>query len=263
MTGKNYRNYIENQNVDDNAKQVLDQLYDLQQRSLTTGRTTFSAFIDPATLRLCRSIFATPPAITCYGGYSAAEYQMIAFSESGHVSTDDFPIVTLCFDYNTRFGTIKHPHVLGSLLAVGIERKSIGDIVFGEGQFYVFVKTGMDAHIITEITKINRIGVKAKRVKQMANDVIIEDVTVKQLSVPSLRLDAVIAAGFTLSRTKASQYIKNAKVKCNYQLCDKVDYRVAIGDMISLRGHGRLYIDQHVGESKKAKTRLLVRITRR
>lgn len=263
MATKHYRGYIDAQNVDDATKQTLDQLYDLQQRTLNTGLTTFSAFVDPATLSLCHTTFATPPLITTYGGYGGAEYQMVAFSQEEPVGKNDFPIVILRFDYNTRFGTIKHPHVLGSLLATGIERKSIGDIVFGEDHFYAFVKSGIDAHIMAEISKINRIGVKLKRVKQVADDIASKDAVVKQLSVSSLRLDAVLAAGFSLSRSKAGQYINSAKVKCNYLPCDKVDYPVAIGDMISLRGHGRLYIDQHMGESKKAKLRLLVRITRR
>ncbi|MCD8008041.1 MAG: RNA-binding protein, partial [Clostridiales bacterium] len=57
-------------------------------------------------------------------------------------------------------------------------------------------------------------------------------------TVPSLRLDAVAAAGFSASRRAAAEAIAAGKVAVNWRTVTKTDCPVAQGDRLSWRGRG-------------------------
>lgn len=62
-------------------------------------------------------------------------------------------------------------------------------------------------------------------------------------TVSSLRLDAVVAGGFRLSRGTAAELIGMGRVKLRHLPEERPDARVAPGDAISVRGYGRLTVD--------------------
>ena len=70
-------------------------------------------------------------------------------------------------------------------------------------------------------------------------------------TVKSLRLDAVTAALFGLSRTTAAEQIRMGLVSLNYAVCEKADAPVQEGDVLSLRGHGKGSVTALGGRSKK------------
>jgi len=78
--------------------------------------------------------------------------------------------------------------------------------------------------------------------------------------VQTARLDAVVADGFHLSRGQAAALIEGGAVKLRHALMLRPDARVAEGDAISARGHGRLKIDW-IGEPTR-KGRLPMKATR-
>ena len=83
-----------------------------------------------------------------------------------------------------------------------------------------------------------------------------EDVFV---SVPSLRLDCVVAAAYKLSRTAADAAIQGGLVYVNAVLCDKPDKKLAVGDVLVLRGKGKRLLFAETGTSKKGRLHLTVR----
>ena len=76
----------------------------------------------------------------------------------------------------------------------------------------------------------------------------------------SLRLDAIMAAGWDLSRSQASEVIRSGRVRVNFRLCEKPDREMAEGDLISARGLGRLRFERDEGATRKG--RLAVRLIR-
>ncbi|MBE3576991.1 MAG: photosystem II S4 domain protein [Limnochordales bacterium] len=78
--------------------------------------------------------------------------------------------------------------------------------------------------------------------------------------VASLRLDAVAAAGFALSRSRMAREIRTARVKLNWKLQDDPAHPVKVGDTISLRGRGRVVVEALEGSSRKGRT--VVRLVR-
>lgn len=73
-------------------------------------------------------------------------------------------------------------------------------------------------------------------------------------TVASLRLDAVVASGFSLSRKRAAELIISGRISCNYRVCEKTDGIVRAGDVISARGFGKFVLTECDRKSKKGRT---------
>ena len=79
-------------------------------------------------------------------------------------------------------------------------------------------------------------------------------------TVPSLRLDGIISSGFSISRGKAADYVSAGKAELNYLPCMKGDKQVSEGDLVSVRGLGKLRLEKVGGNTKKG--RISIEISR-
>ena len=79
-------------------------------------------------------------------------------------------------------------------------------------------------------------------------------------TVSSLRLDAVAASGFSLSRGRAAELISSGKFQLNHRECTKPDRPVAEGDVLSCRGLGKCAVKTVGGPSKKG--RIMIELER-
>ena len=79
-----------------------------------------------------------------------------------------------------------------------------------------------------------------------------------RLTVQQERLDAVLAAACRLSRGEAQKLIAAGLVKLNHAINTRSDAKLAEGDLISARGHGRVRVDAFQGESRRG--RLIVNV---
>ena len=77
-------------------------------------------------------------------------------------------------------------------------------------------------------------------------------------TVASLRLDAVGAAGFGISRSKMAQAVEDERTEVNWQPAKSPSQTVKVGDIISIRGRGRIEIKEETGTSRKGRTGLLI-----
>ena len=78
---------------------------------------------------------------------------------------------------------------------------------------------------------------------------------VKELrdTVSSLRLDNVLAAGFSLSRGRAAEAVEKGSVQVNYVTCVKPGKPVSAGDTITCRGLGKCVLDSVGAPTKKGR----------
>ena len=77
-------------------------------------------------------------------------------------------------------------------------------------------------------------------------------------TVATPRLDAVLAAGFSLSRSKAAGYVSAGKVAVNHRECLKGDHQVEEGDVLTCRGLGKCVVKEVPGQSRKGRTMLVL-----
>ena len=74
----------------------------------------------------------------------------------------------------------------------------------------------------------------------------------------ALRLDAVLASGFSTSRSKAAQLVSAGRVSVNHRECMKSDRTVEQGDVLSCRGLGKCVVKEVLGQSKKGRIMLIL-----
>lgn len=175
---------------------------------------------------------------------------------------EDYDLALLEIDFASKFSQISHSQVLGTFLVqTGIKRKEIGDIIVTDNKVQVFVSKHL-VEIFKSIKKIGRTSVKIE--EQALTEILkVTDSSVSSIIlVDSLRIDKVIAISFKISRNIATNMLESNKVKINYLEMDKKDFSVGEGDLISVRGFGRIKIVKLLGQSKKGKQRVEIEITK-
>ena len=70
-------------------------------------------------------------------------------------------------------------------------------------------------------------------------------------AISSMRLDAVLAAAYKLSRSEAAEAIRSGLVKVDHLPCTQTDARVEEGALLSLRGKGRVRLVSMLGTTRK------------
>ena len=78
-------------------------------------------------------------------------------------------------------------------------------------------------------------------------------------SIASLRLDAVLATTFRLSRSEASAAIENGYVFLNWVVSTKPSRHVAVGDQLVLRGKGRAELVSAALNERSGRSRISFR----
>ncbi|MBR2763264.1 RNA-binding protein [Lactococcus paracarnosus] len=173
----------------------------------------------------------------------------------------DFDLACLQIDFSSKFVTLKHSQILGTLLGeTGLDRSKIGDISVHQSFAQVCVSKKLVTVFTESITKIARSGVKMKEISPNDFVRLPEQATNQVVLMSSLRIDKAIASVFDKSRSLSQDLIKSGKVKVNYAEVMQNDFEVRTGDLISIRGLGRVKIGQNLGLTKKDKVRIEVQI---
>jgi len=147
-----------------------------------------------------------------------------------------------------------HRDILGALMALGIERETIGDIVIHE-DFAAFVcLPELGGYITENFTKAGRVGLVVSAIGLDELPAREEEFTIKTKTVASLRLDAVLSAAFGISRANSAELIINGRVSLNHQVCLRTDKEVTVDSMLSVRGLGRAKLMEINGVSRKSRT---------
>ena len=168
-------------------------------------------------------------------------------------SDTDGAVVFLDVRGNFVFDAADHRDFLGAVLGTGIERDRIGDIyVQGERGAAVLCAPEMATFLLSALTSVRSVPVKCF-VEPLSNLRLPPARRDAFTSVEaSMRLDAVASAGFRMSRSKMSAHIAAGAVRVNWREGCKPKTTVGSGDVISLRGKGRVEVGD-VGETKKGK----------
>lgn len=192
-----------------------------------------------------------------WGGYEGAERKLVMFSPEESIS--EYPYVILCGKWD-KFSQISHRDVLGAVMASGIERRCIGDILFDEKErkFYLFVLSRMADYICCNVEQIGRGSVVWSILSDIPSH-FKKSTQEGKFSVSSLRIDAVIATVFCLSRQKAQDLVAAKKVYIDHVLVTKPTQNIRRGNSVVVKGCGKFIFLQEKGFSKKGKLYILIK----
>ena len=238
--------------------ELLKRAEDLRHRCSKTWEMTNTAFLTPAERMLLSRQLRPDDQILMmfYGGYEDCERSVAFFlpeyGTDGDTIPDPVRHAIRAVRFRAYFGEPGHRDYLGALLASGIARDRLGDILVQGSEAVVFCLPGILHHLLT-VDRIGRVSVRAEELP--VDEVIVpkRERKEKTISVMSMRLDAVAAGIFNLSRTSCAKLIAEGNLSFNYSVCMKVDTPVHEGDVISIRGHGKAVVGALGGSSRKGR----------
>lgn len=136
----------------------------------------------------------------------------------------------------------------------------MGDIYVSEGSCDFLVTREILPYLLQNFLSAGRTKLHVEQLP--INQIRVPEQKVKAVrdTVSSLRLDGVVSSGFSISRGKAADYIAAGKCELNYAPCMKGDKQAAEGDVITIRGLGKIRLETIGGSTKKG--RIAIEITR-
>ena len=187
-----------------------------------------------------------------FGGWDDAERVILGvFPDYLEPDASYFPLTSITAGFRKQ-DKLTHRDFLGSFMAQGVVRASLGDILIEEGRAVLFVKTELAPHFLSQIEKIGRVGV------HMAEG-FSEPLPIAHSFQPiggviaSERLDCLVALLASSGREKAAQMISGGYVSVNHREALSVSTKVNAGDVISIRRYGRFVVDSLGPYTKKGR----------
>jgi RNA-binding protein YlmH len=218
-------------------------------------------FLDPRQQKIAEDILSMNKSIchTFSGGIAESERAVcLIHDENYELTEEEIPITILSITWSKSSNKkLSHRDFLGSILGCGIKREKIGDIILDEGSAYVACMSDISRYLLYNLNKVGSVSVSVCETKQPHKKE--EDIKVIASTVASLRLDSVIATGYGISRAKAVETLKSGKVKVNWEDTVSSSREMKQGDIISLRGKGRIVLEEVAGTTKKDRIRITIK----
>lgn len=155
---------------------------------------------------------------------------------------------------------LAHRDYLGSILNLGIERNRVGDILVEEAGAYVFCATPAAGLLLREWKLAGREPLRPAFRDPDASRLPLPRTEERTVSLQSLRIDALVARAFQLSRSDASELARAGKVQLNYAVCADPAEDIQEQDMVSVRGFGRVRVTDIGGASRSGRTFVRCRV---
>lgn len=232
---------------------------ELCQRAASRNIQLFSRFLNLAEQKEAEiAARKAGAAYRFFGGAEDCERKMLGVC--GDEAPDDsfFPLVCLKAEAKSaKFSSpLEHRAVLGTLMSLGMERELLGDIILRDGAAYIFCTDKMANFICEGLDKIGGTAVRCTISEPPQGPV--RNVREVRVQVTSPRLDAIVAHLFKLSRGDAQTLFRQGRIMVDDSVCERTDYMLHEGQVISVRGFGRARYLGVESTSKKGKSNLLI-----
>lgn len=204
-----------------------------------TNAPKFLGFLNPTQAALAQKQLGNNVKHSFYGGYNTAERTILCFMPNW-CEAPVFPITALTISYR-KCDKLAHRDFLGALMALGITREKVGDILVEDGRTVVFVCSDLADFICSQVFKIGSVGVT---ITQGFNEPLPTCGKREECSttLASMRLDSVVAAICNVSRSDAATRICDGLVFINSIACEKSTRIISAGDVVTVRQKGRFEI---------------------
>ena len=235
--------------------ELLRRAEDLRKQCERRSVLTHSLFLTPAEQYALRKAFSNraDTRIRFSGGVSGSDRCVAFFLPEWYPDDDPAPECIRAVKVTAGFGSPGHRDYLGAVLAVGIKREWVGDIIVDAQTAYILCLESVMDSILLDLDHVGRFGVKREEIP--LSEVPVPVIKKKEITftVQSPRLDTVTGALFGMSRTAAARFIAEGLVSLNYSECTHTDAQISPGDTISIRGKGKGIIAAEGGTSRKGR----------
>lgn len=245
---------------------LIDSLNDMINQAASEYRPILSHFLNPRELYIARTLVNMQDEVklSANGGVPGAERQRALFyPEYYEPEIADFQITLMEVSYPHKFAVLHHGSILGTLVNSGVQREVLGDIITDAQRWQFFVEAPIASFLTGEIDRISRVKVRleeqplSQTVEQISEWEEVEE------TVSSLRADVLISHFYNVSRKHAKNLFHAHKIQLNWMTLEKPDYELADFDILSVRGYGRIRLNEQNGVSKKGKLKISAAVLRK
>ena len=245
---------------------LIKRLKELADNAWKKNIYTNTNFLNMAELSLfyreAPSICAVKNFYRVWGGTQYCERCVIMFGNEEEFGFDiPFPIACIHVKpVQKKFAdSLSHRDFLGALINLGIKREMLGDIIIKNNEAFVFCMDDMAEYIIGSLDRVKHTIVKCSQTVEIP-DIWKDNIKKSSVNVVSLRLDAMVAEVYKMSRSMAQGLIREKKVFVNGRLNENNSGNIKEEDVISVRGYGRFIFKSVNYTSKKGRLNVAVEI---
>lgn len=241
----------------------LESMDELTGRAENEYRAMLTDFLNPRQQFILQTIVNRYDAVKLqfFGGFANSEMKRALIYPEYFVPTEvDFQVSAFSIDYPQKFATLSHGQILGSLMGSGIDRQVVGDIITNGTDWQFMVKAEMADYVSDQLDHIGRTKVRLKPISLNSLLTPNQEFETVTTTVASLRLDVIVAEGFHVSRHHAKELVENGKVRVNWVENQHPDYELGVSDVVSVRGFGRVILNELGGVTKKDKIRITLNL---
>lgn len=239
---------------------VMARVLDAAEQAIQRTEPVWTDFFDPRLREMAGEILRLVPEVRAlsYGGHRRAERQRFALVPAFYLTEAIEPALEFYRIRPEKPAELSHRDVLGSLTGLGLRREKIGDILVTPDEAQIIVAKESASAVSTELRQVGRVAVRIELMDPEELAIAPERIKEIRTTVPSLRLDAVASLGYGVSRTKMAREIRSERLKVNWRPVHDPDYSLKIGDVLSMRGRGRVIVAEVTGHSKKGRIGLVL-----
>lgn len=196
-----------------------------------------------------------------FGGFPQAERTVCFFlpdwqEEENVLEGEDCPVRALRASFTG--GGLTHRDFLGAILGLGLDREKVGDLLVGEGQCDLLILEDIQNFLLLHLDQAGRSRLTLAPIPLTRLEPPKLQVRTLRDTVSSLRLDAVAASAFGLSRGRAAELIAAGRVSLDHAACLKPDKQVGQGAVLTARGLGKAKLIEVGGLTKKGRVGIVI-----
>lgn len=238
-------------------QQLKNRLRDLAERSYSQGVFTFTGFLGLSEQEIFwqQEKELRHAGYVLEGGCTGADRVMVRFGDALELGYEvPFPIVCIHISpLQEKFADeLSHRDFLGALMNLGIDRSTLGDIKVGHREAYLFCQDSIAGFICDNLEQIKHTHVKCV-VTEEFESIPREEPEIISIQVQSLRVDAVLAKVYNMSREKSLDLFRAGKVYVNGRLCENNSRLLKAGETVNARGFGKFTLTGELRETRKGR----------
>lgn len=249
-------------NKNEKDKLLISKVTDKIKFCETKNKIQTTAFLDQMEQKIVDRFLRTQKISNYFytGGYEEAERKILIFYPEkledmlSNINLNEYINVIRIILPNELKGEYSHRNYLGGLMKLGIAREKVGDILVDDNGADILVSPEVLKFLLTNISSLTRFS-KSKIEKIELKD--LRKIEVKKeiitITIPSMRLDNIVAELAKCSRGKANEILEQERVLLNYEIVTKSSKEIKEKDTITIRGKGRFVIKNIVGNSRKGR----------
>ena len=191
------------------------------------------------------------------GGWPDAERVQVCFHPAW--AEAEFTAVWVEIRWAAKFAHVEHRDLLGSLMALGMDRAFFGDLIALEDHAYLLALPEVADRLPVEWDKAGNVPIKVKVLEDAPYIAPPKGESLRD-TVASLRLDCILSAGMKTSRSRAAEIIRTGAVAVDHTPEERTDRMLTDGQLLSIRGFGRIRVIEVGNPTRKDRLPIVLEV---